>query len=103
MVADYKILTLVSALALLNHLANLLAPAWGMAALLAAALTWRGAGGGGALRRFGVHLAWLGVAGSGVLVAGLVLQGRDGRMATYAALVLVLGALAAWRDRPSAR
>lgn len=93
----------MSALALLNHLANLLAPAWGMAALLAVALTWRGGWNNAAGRRFWRHLAWLGATGSVVLVAGLVVQGRDGRMGTYAALVLVLGALAAWRDRSPRR
>ena len=41
-------------------------------------------------------LLWLVLAGVLVLLAGLVLLGRDGKMATYAALVLVQGGLAAW-------
>lgn len=36
----------------------------------------------------------------GVLVAGLVLTGHDGRMATYAALVLASAACQAWLVRP---
>lgn len=43
-------------------------------------------------------IQWL--AGSAVLVAGLVWTGEDGRMATYAALVLVLAACQAWMSRP---
>ena len=41
-------------------------------------------------------LAALIAAGVVVLVAGLVVFGRDGRMLTYAALVLVQGSLAWW-------
>jgi hypothetical protein len=46
--------------------------------------------------------AWLALSGVGamVLLGGLVAFGRDGRMATYGVLVLVLGtAVAAWRSR----
>ncbi|MFG6415519.1 hypothetical protein ACG02S_16610 [Roseateles sp. DC23W] len=69
------------------HIANLFAPAWGLAALLAAAIkvVWR---------REAKALRWLrlwgwGTAG-GVLatLVALVLWGRDGRMAGYALLVL---------------
>ena len=71
----------------LNHLLNFLAPAFWMAAamavlgrlvlLLRAAVLGRG-------------LQWLVDYGVGalVLLAGLWLTGRDGKMATYAALVL---------------
>lgn len=87
----------MNALALLLHLFNLVVPAWGMAALLAPALAWRGRA-----RPFwrvvAGHLVWLGGTGSAVLIAGLVALGRDGRMATYAVLVVVMGGLAAWRD-----
>lgn len=34
-----------------------------------------------------------------VLLLGLALQGRDGKMLSYAALVLTTGLLAAWRHR----
>ncbi|MFN3611221.1 hypothetical protein [Tepidimonas sp.] len=97
MVADYKILGFVDALAVLFHLLNLVAPAWGLAALLAPALAWRGRARPRWRAGLG-HGVWLGVWGSAVLIAGLVLSGRDGRMATYAALVAVMGAVAAWRD-----
>ncbi|MCS6810167.1 MAG: hypothetical protein RMK34_05725 [Tepidimonas sp.] len=85
----------------LLHLLQLLAPAWAMAALLGARLAWR-APAGARWRRWGRETLWLAVPGSAVLVAGLVVSGADGRMATYAALVLVLGSLAAWRARRSA-
>ncbi|MCX7814672.1 MAG: hypothetical protein N2256_04175 [Tepidimonas ignava] len=75
-----------------------MAPAWGMAALLATALTLRGHGGSApGWRRWGRHVLWLALPGSAVLVAGLVLTGADGRIVTYAALVGVLGSVAAWR------
>lgn len=69
------------------HLANLFAPAWGLAALLAVAikLAWR---------REAKSLRWLrlwgwGAAGGAVaVIAALVLLGRDGKMAGYALLVL---------------
>ncbi|MEW6695681.1 hypothetical protein Tther_00501 [Tepidimonas thermarum] len=89
-------------LALFWHGLNLVAPAWGVAALLAPALAWRALPGTRA-RALLAHGAWLGLTGSAVMVAGLVLQGRDGRMVTYAALVAVMGALAAWRDRGRTR
>lgn len=38
-------------------------------------------------------------AGVGVLLMGLALLGRDGRVLSYAALVLVVATLAAWRQR----
>ena len=44
----------------------------------------------------GAQLAALIAAGVVVLVAGLVVFGRDGRMLTYAALVLAQGSLAWW-------
>jgi len=69
------------------HVANLFAPAWGLAALLAAAIK-------GLWRREARALAWRrlwgwGAAGgcAAVLVAWLLL-GRDGRMAGYGLLVL---------------
>lgn len=74
----------------LNHLLNLLAPAAALAVLLVL-------GGRLCLRQCRSPYAWwMQVAlqlllGSAVLVTGLVLQGRDGKMLTYAALVLVCG------------
>lgn len=69
------------------HIANLFAPAWGLAALLALALKglWRRE-----LKalRWTRLWAWGGVGGSLAIVAALVLLGRDGRMAGYALLVL---------------
>ena len=76
------------------HLLNLLAPAvvlGGLAAALAK-LLWRRALGAVRWRR----LAGWGVAASVLaLLGGLVLTGRDGRMATYGAMVLAC-ALALW-------
>ncbi len=74
-------------LAALDHLLNFLAPAAGVALLLVAgtrvlmrkrppALSWR------------AQAAILFAVGAAVLVAGLVLFGRDGKMLTYGALVL---------------
>jgi hypothetical protein len=39
------------------------------------------------------------LAGVSVLMLGLAVWGRDGKVATYVALVTVMGALAAWRTR----
>jgi len=71
----------------LNHLLNFLAPAFWMAAAMAVLgrLVLRGRAAG-----LGRGLQWLldfGVCAL-VLLAGLWLTGRDGKMATYAALVL---------------
>jgi hypothetical protein len=98
MVADYKISLFVDTLALLNHLLNLVAPAWGVGALLAVALAWRARAQQTFWRGWWGHCVWLGLAGSAVLAAALPWLGRDGRMVTYVALVVVLGGLAAWRD-----
>ena len=78
----------------LGHLANFLLPAVMLAALTAglAKLLWRGALAGVPWRRLAGHAA---LAGLLALVGGLVLQGRDGRMATWAALV-VANAIGLW-------
>lgn len=76
------------------HLSNLLWPAV-MLGAMAAALTkliWRGELRGVAWRRL---FAWSAVPSMLVVVAGLVLQGRDGRMSTYAAMVMA-AALGLW-------
>ena len=85
------------------HLLNLFGPAVGMA-LIAPSLAkflwrrelrpvpWRALAG------------WVASAGAVVQLAGLVLWGRDGRMATYAALVLATAGALWWRGfhRPRA-
>lgn len=76
------------------HLLNLLAPALALGLIGAslAKLLWRSALAGVPWRRL---VGW-GVAASLLaLLAGLVISGRDGRMATYAAMVLA-NALALW-------
>ncbi|MBW8756484.1 MAG: hypothetical protein JF586_02625 [Burkholderiales bacterium] len=77
----------MDALDLFWHLANFALPAVGVGALTAAAckLLWRKA----LARTNWFTLAWqASAAGLAVLVAGLVITGHDGRMATYAALVV---------------
>ena len=69
------------------HVMNFLLPAWALALGITA---W------GSLQfRRQTQIRWIwrwlinALAGMGVLVAGLVLTGNDGKMATYGALVLV--------------
>ena len=77
---------------LILHLFNFVLPALAMAALMPWAGHWvMGSGGAPLRRRMAVHA----VAGVLVLVAGLVVQGHDGKMSTYLALVLV-AATAEW-------
>ncbi len=81
----------------LFHLLGLLAPALGLAALLwLALLLRRGQRKSGG--EPGRELGWLVLVGVVVVLAGLAYSGRDGKMATYAALVLAQGTLA-WRFR----
>jgi hypothetical protein len=82
-------------LALLGHLLNFVAPA-----LVVALLLWglprlwpKARRGRWAPRTELMALALLGVA---VLLLGLLVFGRDGKMLTYAALVLAQGSLAWW-------
>lgn len=76
------------------HLFNFIAPALGVALLSStlAKLAWRRELAAVPWRRLSL---WATVAGVLALCAGLVLFGRDGRMATYGALV-VASALALW-------
>jgi len=76
------------------HLLNFIAPAAGVAALasLFAKLAWRRELTGVAWSRLAL---WAGAACLAVLVAGLVVFGHDGRMATYAAMVVAC-ALTLW-------
>ncbi|WP_088282366.1 hypothetical protein [Ideonella sp. A 288] len=77
------------------HLLNFFAPAVGVGLLSAAGAKWL-------WRRELGAVPWrrLASAASGasaaVLVAGLVLSGRDGRMVVYAAMVLACAAALAW-------
>lgn len=76
------------------HLFNFIAPALGVALLSStlAKLAWRRELAAVPWRRLSL---WAALAGVLTLCAGLVLFGRDGRMATYGALV-VASALALW-------
>ena len=81
---------------LMLHLFNFVLPALAMALLMPWAGRWvMGVGGTPVKRRMLVH-ALLGVL---VLVAGLVLQGNDGKMSTYTALVLVIATAEWWMLR----
>lgn len=77
---------------LLEHVLAFVAPALGVAGVLALGLRLRRVG------RFGrgTQLAILVTGGVLVLLAGLIAFGRDGKVATYAALVFVQGSLAWW-------
>jgi len=77
-------------LAFIDHLFNFVAPAFFMALTLVLSARWllrRQAGSPG----FWVQLVINFIAGVVVLAIGLVYFGRDGKMATYAALVGVCG------------
>lgn len=77
----------MDALNLFWHLANFVLPAVGVGALSAALckLFWRGS----LARVSWFTLAWQSsAAGLAVLVAGLVITGHDGRMLTWAGLVI---------------
>jgi hypothetical protein len=69
------------------HVANLFAPAWGVALLVAfaAKLIWRGDLKSVPWRRLAV---WGAAGGSIAVIAALVLLGRDGRMAGYALMLV---------------
>ena len=75
------------------HLANFALPALVLAGLLAPAVTGRS---GLSLPSLWRVWRWLAASGLLVLVVGLAVFGRDGKMATYAALVLVLASVACW-------
>ena len=82
----------------LGHLFGLFLPAVGMAAILMLLpRLWPKAAKG----RWSLKAEALALMGSGalVLLTGLVVFGRDGKMLTYAALVMVLGTLAWWNRR----
>ena len=85
-------------LALIGHFANFIAPAIGMAVLLwGMPRLWpKTKAGRWSARRELLALCALGVA---VLLAGLIVFGRDGKMLSYAALVLAQGSLVWWVRR----
>jgi len=74
------------------HIAGFVMPALGVALVLWLGLRVRRVGRSSAAAQF----AWLFLAGCVVLLAGLAYFGRDGKMATYAALVLTQGSVAWW-------
>ena len=74
------------------HALNFFVPAAGLALLMSAALALSGR----TLTGFGRCALALFVVGAVVSLAGLLFQGRDGRMFTYAIMVLAVGSLAAW-------
>ena len=82
----------MDALDLFWHIANFVLPAVAVGGLTAALckLFWRR----GLARTAWFTLAWqASAAGLAVLVAGLVITGHDGRMVTWAALVVVCAAV----------
>lgn len=81
-------------LSVLTHLAGFVAPALGVGLLLWTGLRIRRKGRPGFGSAMQLSLLW--VVGIGVLLAGLVYFGRDGKIATYASLVLAQGTLAWW-------
>lgn len=86
----------MDALGLLWHLLNFVLPAVGVAALTAALckLLWRRS----LASASWWSLAWqASVAGIAVLVAGLVWSGHDGKMGTYAGLVVACALVPWWR------
>ena len=75
---------------LLFHLANFVLPALALAVFMPLAGCWVM---GGSRTTWPRRLACHAATGVAVLVLGLILQGQDGRMATYAALVAVSATL----------
>jgi hypothetical protein len=84
--------------ALLAHLAGFVAPALVVGLILWLAPQWSSKGRVAHWSRT-IDLTVLLVAGVAVLLGGLVFFGRDGKIATYAALVVVQGTLAWWMRR----
>ena len=76
------------------HLLNFFAPAFGVGLLTAmmAKLLWRRSLKGASLQRLG---AWAVASSALVLLVGLVVFGRDGKMLTYGAMVFAC-ALSVW-------
>lgn len=87
----------MTVLGFLGHLAGFIAPAVVVALILWCVPRLRRAGRAAPGARLEAFM--LVVAGIVVLLAGLMYFGRDGKMATYAALVLVQSSLAWWLHR----
>jgi len=83
---------------LLNHLLNFVAPALCVGLLVAVAAR-LGLRPGPRAPGFWRQVALNGVAGMAVLFGGLLWLGRDGKMATYAALVVAVASSQAWMLR----
>jgi hypothetical protein len=84
------------------HLTNLFAVAvlFGLVAALGARWIWRRELARVSVRRL---IAWAVLPPAGVALAGLLVFGQDGRMTTYAAMVVAVAlglAGAGWRPRP---
>jgi hypothetical protein len=79
----------------LIHLANFFLPAIGVGgiAALLAKLLWHGQLKGVPVLRLA---GWAALAGAAVLVAGLLVFGRDGKMATYGAMVVAAALALLW-------
>lgn len=84
--------------AFLAHVVGFIAPALVVGFVLWLAPQWSSKGRVARWSR-AIDLTVLLAAGVFVLLAGLVFFGRDGKMATYAALVLVQGTLGWWMRR----
>ena len=80
---------------LLIHLANFMLPALAVGFLLALLAPWF-SGKRPVARAIAVQGALNTVAGLATLVGGLLVFGNDGKMATYAALVLAVGTAQWW-------
>jgi hypothetical protein len=80
----------------LLHILNFVAPALGVGlfASLLAKLLWRKELRAASLKTL---VVWTALVGMGVLVAGLLAFGRDGRMATYGLLVLSTTLVLWWK------
>ena len=85
----------MGAIELFYHLLNFIAPALAVAGLLAAVAPWFSKK-RPSLRNFIGMIAINSVAGTVVLAAGLWFFGRDGKMASYAALVLACASTQWW-------
>lgn len=85
----------MGAFTLLNHLVNLFAPALWLALLMplvSRVFRTKRPAGQTYLRQVAIYFA----VGAAVLVAGLVVYGRDGKMLTYLALVLAAATCQWW-------
>ena len=87
----------------LNHLFNFVLPAFWLASLLL--IVYRVARRDVAVGavRWLRHWLWLFGSGVAVLLAGLAAFGRDGKMMTYVALVVVVGIVQAWLAKRATR